>query len=103
MDALYWKQRCEAAEEALRKARTGIRNSHARTKILAALADLKQRESIDTHRACALLRVTENRACEVLRDMEALGLVQRTPGRPGRHGEPARWRLGYLVQVEAAE
>ncbi len=103
MDENYWKARCESAEAALAKARTVIAMTGQRRKMLAALAELRPSESIDTYAAAELLQVKKKGAFTLLSTLESLGLVERMPGRRGANGMPARWRLGYMVQVEASE
>jgi DNA-binding MarR family transcriptional regulator len=103
MNEAYWKERCLAAERALALARRGLQLSAPRRAMLALLADLKADASADTHRIARHLNCTANRAHDVLRAMEGLGLVEREKGRPGPRGLPAGWKLGYLVQVEAFE
>jgi hypothetical protein len=103
MDAAYWQTRCLAAEKALLLARRGLYLSAMRKATLQLLADLQTNTSADTHRIARHLDCTVNRAREMLRGMEGVGLVERNKGRPGRHGCPSGWRLGHLVQVEASE
>jgi hypothetical protein len=99
MDEAYWRERCAAAEAALAKARRGLPLSAHRKAILAALAELKTNETIDTIAASELLMVGVDNAFATLCKMSEVGLVERTPGRRGPCGEPSRWRLGHLVQV----
>jgi Fe2+ or Zn2+ uptake regulation protein len=102
-DAAYWKERCQAAERALQLARRGLHMSKQRRSVLALLADLKAGAHADTHFIARVLRCKGDHAYEWLRAMEDLGLVERTPGTPGRRGTSASWRLGHLVHVEAPE
>ncbi|WP_290906297.1 hypothetical protein [Aquabacterium sp.] len=99
MDQAYWKERCDAAEAALRKARTGITVTDLRRCILDALSDLRPESWMDTHRAADVMQVDDKHALAVLRKLDALVLVERIPGQRGVRGGPSRWRLGYLVQV----
>ena len=103
MDEAYWKSRCMAAERALARARGGLTLTAQRKAVLDVLADLKASASADTHRVARLLNCSIERAHATLVKMEALGLVERDPGRRGIGGFPAGWRLGHLVQVEASE
>lgn len=103
MDEAYWKARCLAAERALALARSGLQRSEQRKAVLGLLADLKADAHADTHRVASLLGCRVQRAHTLLTTMEALGLVDRDKGRPGRNGFPSGWRLGHLVQVEATE
>ncbi len=103
MTETYWRERCTAAEAALAKARSAILISNGRRLLLDALGDLRKGEWMDTHQAAEILEVRADHAYVALRSMERVGLVESTPGRRGIGGEPARWRLGYLVQVGAME
>lgn len=99
MDADYWKTRCEAAEEALQRARSALVMRTERRRALVLLGGLKEAESLSTHQVAASLQVPLNHAFTLLVGMDAVGLVDRERGRPGRDGIPSRWRLAYLVQI----
>jgi Fe2+ or Zn2+ uptake regulation protein len=103
MDEAYWKSRCQAAERALQLARRGLHMSKQRRSVLALLADLKAGAHADTHLISRVLHCKADHAYMWLRSMEDLGLVERTPGQPGRRGTRAGWRLGHLVHVETPE
>lgn len=103
MDPGYWMERCRTAEAALAKARAGVPITRQRQTVLSVLGDLRQGEWIELPRLCELLQASEHSVVALLRAMEKLGLVERTPGHRGVRGAPSRWRLGYLVQVEASE
>jgi hypothetical protein len=104
VDTDYWKARCLAAEKALALARRGLPMSQQRRSVLTLLADLKAGADADTHRIAAEMNCSPDHAWTWLKTMERLGLVEcPQQGRKGPGGTPARWRLGYLVQVEACE
>jgi len=104
MDENYWKSRCEAAESALRRARSALPRHKVRKAVIEALSDLKPDETLPTGAVAAKLSWTRHRAIYVLLGMQRVGLVDRThPGRGGGRGNSVTWKLGHLVQAEASE
>ena len=99
MDAGYWKQRCEAAEDALRRARSRVWVSPERRTGLAVLGDLTPCEALTTVELAQRLGLTNSAALGSLRKLHAVGLVDRSADR-GCHYRPIRWRLGHLVVGE---
>jgi DNA-binding MarR family transcriptional regulator len=103
VDEAYWRGRCLAAERALALARRGLQLSAQRKAVLELLADLKGNANADTHRIAGLLGCSPDRAHEILKKMEDLGLIDREQGRRGVGGFPSGWRLGHMVHVEPTE
>ena len=102
MDAIYWKARCEAAEEALRRARTRVWVSPSRRALLAVLAELRPQEAVATRVVAQRLGVSRKTAEVALRKLCAAGLVDRSHARGCSH-RPVLWKLGHLVVVQELE
>jgi predicted transcriptional regulator len=103
VDTEYWKTRCAAAERALQRARRLLRIGPQRKRVLQALASLKPGEVATTAAVAAKANVTHARALDLLRQLDGIGLVDRTNrGEPRGPGVQAKWRLGHLVQVAEA-
>lgn len=98
MTETYWKSRCEAAEDALRRARSRIWISPVRSRILALLADQKQGRWMTTAEVTQCLGLMYPNAVDSLRKLYEAGLVDRSAGH-GSFGHPVSWRLGYMVVV----
>lgn len=100
MDATYWKERCERAEEALLRARSAVWLTPAREQVVQLLGNLKEGETLDTEEVAAAIGKPEPTASSLLCGMYQVGLVDRRIGRRGLGGEPSRWKLAHLVQVK---
>lgn len=101
-DAAYWRQRCEAAEDALRRARSRIWISGPRRDVLTLLSELKPGETLQTSEIAQRLSLTMVAARMSLRKLEGAGLVDSTVYR-ACNGRPVGWRLGHMVVVEDEE
>lgn len=89
VDVYYWKARCRRAEGLLAKARRGLIQTDARTRVLSVLGELREGEwmrSTDLHQKA-------NVRCEHLRHLERLGMVV-SRCEPGCMKE---WQLEHLV------
>jgi DNA-binding transcriptional ArsR family regulator len=95
----YWKDRCSAAETALKRARSQLLLSPTRRGVITVLADLKRGESLTTSEVAQRLNVSEATALKHLRRLNAAGFVERT-ARAGCHYRPVKWWLGHLVFLE---
>jgi predicted transcriptional regulator len=101
-DVAYWKHRCQAAESALKRARSRIWISPARRRVLDMLAELHVGQSATTSAVAERLGLSSAGALASLRKLHGAGLVDRDTDR-GCHHRPVQWRLGYLVNVAELE
>lgn len=102
MDLAYWKSRCAAAEEALRRARSCIWMSPTRRAVLEVLADLRPGEGLTTREVSLQVGCSQQTAQVSLRRLERVGLVDRSAQR-GCRFLPVKWSLGYMVVTQAAQ
>lgn len=103
MDDAYWKDRCNAAESALQRARKALDMTPERKAVVRVLADLKAGESIPTKELARKLHWPSHKVIYVLMGMHRVGLAERPAERFGGLGNQVPWRLGHMVQVEACE
>lgn len=101
-DAAYWKARCEAAESALRRARSRVWISASRREVLGVLADLKAHETLTTTQITERLAVPQSTALAALRKLHGAGLVDRSAER-GCRFRPINWKLGHMVVLDELE
>lgn len=94
-----WQARAEAAEQALQLARSGITMSSERKAVLAALGDLRCGEWISSADLAQRLGWDSRRLLQVVHGLASVGLIQRDLSSRVCRGNPAAFRLGYLVQV----
>jgi hypothetical protein len=103
MDAHYWKSRCEAAEDALRRARSALATSSARKAVVQLLAELKPGQAMGTPAIAQQLGSEPGAVLQVLIKMADVGLVDRLPGGGRGAGNAVQWKLGHMVLVEPQE
>lgn len=103
MDATYWKERCEAAEDALRRARSAVAITSARRAALELLADLRPGQSLGTPAIARQLGRHPDKVLPLLTHMASAGLVDRLPGGGRGPGNSVQWRLAHMVLVQPAE
>lgn len=99
-DADYWRTRCEAAEDALRRARSRVWISPSRQAVLSLLADLKHNEAKATSDVAKELGMSHEAALMLLNKLHEAGMVDRNRRRGCKHA-PIRWKLAHMVTVEA--
>lgn len=97
-DLDYWRQRAEAAEAAMHKARSALVITTSRRDLLAALGDLRSGEWLTAKQLGKQLSWTHQRCIAAAGPLARAGMVEiEHPGR-GR-GKVLRLRLGYMVQI----
>lgn len=101
-DLSYWRARCEAAEDALRRARTLLWVGPARREVLDVLTGLRAGEGLTTADVAERTGKTQAGALRVLGKLHAAGFVDRSGAR-GCHHRPVRWSLGHLVCLDDLE
>jgi hypothetical protein len=103
VDEPYWKARCAAAEDALRRARSALQFGPARKAVVRLLSDLRTGQAMGTPTIAQRLGCEPGATLQVLKTMECVGLVDRLPGISRGRGHSVQWKLGHMVLAEQAE
>src|SRR5262245_45073092 len=77
MNAEYWRRRCEAAEDALRRSRSRLWISPSRHRILSTLAELKADQAMTTDAVSERVGLKAATAAKALSILEEAGLIDR--------------------------